>query len=124
MSVIHLDWADQFKKEVIAFDGIVLIDFWAERCSPCKMLGPIIEEVALHYDKQTEVKVIKIDVDANQDLAAAFQVQSIPTVYVMHKGQAVDRMIGVQAKDVYIAKIDGLLEAWSEKHEAWSIRES
>jgi len=115
MSIIYLDWADQFKKEVIAFDGIVLIDFWAERCSPCKMLGPIIEEVATHYDKQANVKIIKIDVDANQDLAAAFQVQSIPTVYVMQNGQAVDRMIGVQQGNVYISKIDGLLKAWSEK---------
>jgi thioredoxin-like negative regulator of GroEL len=75
------------------------------------MLGPIIEEVAAHYDKQAKVKVIKIDVDANQDLAAAFQVQSIPTVYLMHKGQAVDRMIGVQQGNAYIEKIDGLLEA-------------
>lgn len=74
------------------------------------MLGPIIEEVAAHYDKQENVKIIKIDVDANQDLAAAFQVQSIPTVYLMHKGQAVDRMIGVQQGNAYIAKIDGLLE--------------
>ena len=111
MSLIHLDGVDQFKQEVVAFDGVVLIDFWAERCGPCRMLGPIIEQLAAHYDKNPQVKVIKIDVDANQDLAAAFQIQSIPTVYLMQKGEAVEKLVGVQPEATYKQKIDALLEA-------------
>jgi thioredoxin 1 len=69
MTVTHLTSAEEFKQNILPFDGIVLIDFWATRCSPCKMLGPIIEKVGDHYANNPKVKIVKVDVDQNQELA-------------------------------------------------------
>jgi thioredoxin 1 len=102
MSVIHISSVEEFKKEILEYKGISVIDFRAERCGPCRMLGPIIEQLA---EEHKNVKVAKINVDENQELAASFQVSSIPVVYFMKDGQVVDRIVGANPATVYKEKI-------------------
>ena len=85
MPVIHIENPEQFKKEVLSFDGISVVDFRAERCGPCRMLGPIMEELA-EDNKGKKVQIVKVNVDENQQLATTFQVSSIPAVFLM-KGE-------------------------------------
>ena len=80
--------------------GIVLVDFFATWCGPCKMLSPIISEIANEYSNS--IKVCKVNVDENQNLAAQFGVMSIPTVIIMKGGKVVEQFIGMQPKGVYI----------------------
>ena len=110
MWVLHLEWAEQFKSEVTEFEGVVLMDFWAERCGPCRMLGPILEEISEENEGKA-VKIIKVNVEspANGPLAQSFQVSSIPAVFVLKNGQVVKPIIGVNPKNVYQWKIDALL---------------
>ncbi len=111
MWVLHLEWAEQFKKEVLEFDGVVLLDFWAERCGPCRMLWPILEELATANEGK-EVKIIKANVDSpeNGPLAQSFQVSSIPAVFMLKNWEVVKPIIGVNPQDVYQKEIDALLE--------------
>lgn len=88
-------------------DWIVLVDFWAEWCSPCRMLWPIIEEVSMELGDK--VKVIKVNVDFNQDLAGEYQIRSIPSVFLFQNGEAKLNLVGVNPKSVYIDKINELL---------------
>lgn len=88
-----------FKKEVLEADGVVLIDFWASWCAPCKMLSPIIDQVA---DEVSGVKVVKVNVDQEQELAANFKIMSIPTLVVMKGGQEVKRSMGYISKDAVV----------------------
>ncbi len=113
MWVIHLVWTEQFKKDVLEFKGVVLLDFWAERCGPCRMLGPIMEELATENEGKA-VKIIKINVDSpeNGTLSQKFQVSSIPAVFLLKNGEVVKPIIGVNPKDIYQGEIDELLEAW------------
>jgi thioredoxin 1 len=96
-----------FDSEVVASKELVMADFWAEWCGPCKRIAPILEDLAKEYVGR--VKVVKIDIDANQDLAARFRIQSIPTLLFFKGGQPVDSVIGAFGKDVYRKKIDALL---------------
>ena len=91
---------NNFKEEVLNSDKPVLIDFWAVWCGPCKLLGPTIDE--LHKELEGKVKVGKVNVDENQNLAAQFGVMSIPTVIIMKGGKVVEQFIGMQPKGVYI----------------------
>ena len=91
MSVIHLT-KDNFDSTIA--EGRALVDFWADWCGPCKMLAPVIEELAERYDG--EVKVCKVDVDASPELAMRFGVMSIPTVIAFRDGDETGRRIGVQ----------------------------
>ncbi len=90
---------NDFAQQVLQSDTPVLIDFWAEWCAPCRMLGPIIEDLATDYDGK--VKVAKLDIDANQQVAMQFGIRSIPTVMVFDKGQVVDTLVGVRPKQAY-----------------------
>ncbi len=112
MWAIHLEWSEQFKKEVLEFDGVVLIDFWAERCGPCRMLWPVLEELASDNEGK-QVKIIKANVESqeNAPLAQSFQVSSIPAVFLVNKGEVIKPIIGVNPKDVYQKEIDILLES-------------
>lgn len=83
---------DNFEAEVEKSDVPVLIDFWAEWCMPCKMVSPVVEEIAQAYDGK--LKVGKVDVDAQSDLAARFNVMSIPTLIVFNGGEVVGQRIG------------------------------
>ena len=91
---------NNFKEEVLNSDKPVLVDFWAVWCGPCKLLGPTIDD--LQKELEGKVKVGKVNVDENQNLAAQFGVMSIPTVIIMKGGKVVEQFIGMQPKGVYI----------------------
>ncbi|MDD3474604.1 MAG: thioredoxin [Candidatus Dojkabacteria bacterium] len=90
-----------FKDEIAS--GLVLVDFWAPWCAPCRMLGPIIEEVAGEVDGVT---VGKLNVDENPMVASQFQIMSIPTVMLFKDGEPVETMIGLRPKDAYLQAIE------------------
>ena len=94
MSVITLT-NSSFEKEVMNSEKPVLIDFYADWCGPCKMLSPIVEQVA---SENTNVKVVKINIDDEQDLAINYGVMSIPTLVVIKNGQETDRVVGLIEK--------------------------
>ena len=85
----------------------VVIDFWAEWCGPCRMIGPVIEELAEEY--AGKVVVGKCDVDDNDAIAVKYSVRNIPTILFIKNGQVVDKQVGAVSKDVLKAKIDSLL---------------
>lgn len=85
-----------FEEEVIKNEGVVLVDFWATWCGPCKMISPIVEEVA---SEVTEAKFVKVDVDANQEIANKYQIASIPTLMIFKNGTLVDTLVGFMPKD-------------------------
>ncbi|MDT7898767.1 MAG: hypothetical protein OXFUSZZB_000745 [Candidatus Fervidibacter sp.] len=97
-----------FKREVLESDIPVMVDFWAEWCVPCRMIAPIVERLAQRYAGR--LKVVKLDVDANQDLAIEYQVMSIPTLLFFKNGQPVDRIIGAVGEQAIIQKIEELLQ--------------
>lgn len=94
-----------FKDEVQ--EGVTLVDFWATWCPPCRMQGPIVEELADDY--AGKAKIAKVDVDHNQNLAAEFGIQSIPTLLVMKDGQLVQQMVGLQRKETLAQEINTAL---------------
>ena len=96
-----------FDEVVLKSDKPVMVDFWAAWCGPCRMVGPIIEEVSQEYDGKAVVG--KVDVDANQQFAAKYGVRNIPTVLVFKDGEIVSRQVGVSPKKAYIEAIDAAL---------------
>ena len=84
--------SQNFEEEVIKSEKIVLVDFYADWCGPCKMLSPIIDEVAEEND---DIKVVKVNVDDSQDLAMKYQVMSIPTLVVIKNGSEINRSVGL-----------------------------
>jgi len=96
MAIIHLMDAD-FAQSIKA--GVTLVDFWADWCGPCKMLAPVIEELAAEHTG--EVKFAKLDTDANPFSAEAYGISAIPTVILFRDGEEVQRFIGVKSKETY-----------------------
>lgn len=94
---------DNFQAEVLEAKGTVLVDFWASWCGPCKMIGPIIDQIA---DERTDVKVCKVNVDDEQELAVQFKVMSIPTLLVFKDGQVVNQSLGAKPKAAILSMLD------------------
>ncbi|AKQ46370.1 thioredoxin [Rufibacter radiotolerans] len=94
-------------EEIINSDKPVLVDFWAEWCGPCRMVGPVVEELAGDYEGR--VIIGKVDVDANPQTSAKFGIRSIPTLLVFKNGQVVDKQVGAVPKNVLAQKLDGQL---------------
>jgi thioredoxin 1 len=96
-----------FKSDVLDSDLPVLVDFWASWCSPCKMIAPIVEDLASEYEGR--VRIAKIDIDANPVVPGQFGVLSIPTLMLFHGGKPAERIVGYQPKAALKAKIEQVL---------------
>lgn len=94
---------DNFETEVLKSDKPVLIDFWAGWCGPCRMLSPVISEIAEEYDGK--VKVCKVNVDEEMELASAFRVSSIPLIVVMKDGKVTDSAVGYRPKSEIVSML-------------------
>ena len=103
MSLITIT-KENFENEVMKSDKPVLIDFWASWCGPCRMVSPIVDEIA---DEVTDKKVGKINVDEQPELAKAFSIVSIPTLIVVKDGKVVNTAVGVKPKDAILSMLNG-----------------
>ena len=101
MSAINIS-KNNFQKEVINSDKKVLLDFWAPWCGPCRMVAPIVEEIA---DERPDIKVGKINVDEEVELASQFGIMSIPTLVVIEKGKIVNRAMGARPKEAILGML-------------------
>lgn len=99
MGILHIT-KENFQTEVMESDKTVLLDFWATWCGPCRMIAPVLEEVA---QEREDVKVCKIDVDKEPELAQQFQIMSIPTLIVMEQGRVVNKALGAMPKNSVLA---------------------
>jgi len=102
-SIINLD---EKNFQQTTKDKVVLIDFWAEWCMPCKMMAPILNDVANEIDDK--IKICKLNVDSQQKLASQFGVRSIPTLIILKNGKEVNRFVGARSKDVLIKELNNV----------------
>jgi len=95
---------DSFSDDVLSSSKPVLVDFWATWCGPCKMVAPVLEEIA--KEKAGALRVAKLDVDANPATANRFRIASIPTLLIFKNGRLVDQLVGLQPKPAILAKLE------------------
>ncbi len=93
-----------FEETVLKSDKPVLVDFWAEWCGPCRMVGPVVEE--LHTEYEGKAIVGKVNVDHNPEVSAKYGIRNIPTVLIFKNGEIVDKQVGAAAKSAYAGKLD------------------
>jgi len=96
-----------FTDEVLNSDIPVMVDFWAEWCGPCKMIAPAVAELAQEYEGRA--KVVKLDVDSNNNTAGAYGIRSIPSLLIFKNGEVVEQMVGVKSKQFLKEKLDAYL---------------
>ena len=96
-----------FTQQVLEADVPVLVDFWAEWCGPCRALGPVIESLSGQYEERA--KIVKVDIDSNQQLAMKYGIRSIPTVMLFDKGQVAETFVGVRPRGDYEAGLARIL---------------
>lgn len=101
---IFIATESNFKDEVLQSAQPVLVDFWAEWCGPCKMIAPVLDELATEYGGK--VKIAKVNIDENQNLAAQYRVTAIPTLLVFKGGQVMEQMVGAKSKRDLKASLD------------------
>ncbi len=95
MAILHIT-KDNFEQEVLKSDIPVLVDFWATWCGPCRALGPVLEEIA---SETSSVKIVKVNVDEQPELASQFRIMSIPTMILFKSGEVADKTVGLLPKD-------------------------
>ena len=105
-SVVHVTESN-FEEEVVKSDVPVLVDFWAEWCGPCKMIAPILDEIAKEYGEK--LKICKIDVDSNPDIAPKFGIRGIPTLIMFKDGNAESTKVGAVSKSQLIEFVDEII---------------
>ena len=101
--LVHLT-TENFDEQVLKADGPVLVDFWATWCGPCRMIGPLIEQLAQEYEGKA--KICKLNVDENEDISRRYQVMSIPTICVFVNGEIVEKKVGAGPKQLYADMLD------------------
>ena len=104
---MELEVTDANFEELVNAGKPMVLDFWAEWCGPCRMVSPIIDELATEYEGK--VTIGKMDVDNNNDVVAQFGIRNIPTVLFFKDGKLVDKQVGAAQKSAFVAKIDALL---------------
>lgn len=95
---------ENFEEEVLKYDGVVLVDFWAEWCGPCKMLLPIIDDIASEVSE--DVKIVKVNVDECGEVAEKYDIMTIPTLMVFKGGEEVEKAVGMRPKAKILEMID------------------
>lgn len=97
--LIHAN-EETFEAEVIKFDGIAVVDFWAPWCGPCKMLGPIFEEISNDYADNPKIKFVKVNTDENLELSFKYKIRGIPCIKVFKNGEEIETSVGLVPKEV------------------------
>lgn len=99
---------DNFKKEILDYQGVALVDFWAPWCGPCRMVAPVIEELAKEYEGRA--KIGKVNTDENLVLSSTYNIMSIPTMIIFKDGQIVDQIVGAYPKQAIASRLEKWLQ--------------